>query len=110
MARTMFCWFVKEKGLIKNELLELTDWQENKYKLTHDIEDKKFLKSNSYYRGILQNIFFNALNQKEKKSTKDFGWTKYWHPEFKTDWLTNIPYLNGGIFDKLDEDNAKRKY
>ncbi len=107
LARTMFCWFVKEKGLIKNELLELTDWQGNKFKLTSDIEEKKFLNNNSYYRGILQNIFFNALNQKEKKSNKDFGWSKYWHPDFKLDWLTDIPYLNGGIFDKLDEDNAK---
>lgn len=107
LARTMFCWFVKEKGLINDRLLELTDWQGNKYKLTHDIEDKNFLKSNSYYRGILQNIFYNALNQKEKKSNKDFAWTQYWHPDFKIDWLTNIPYLNGGIFDKLDEDNAK---
>ncbi len=107
LARTMFCWFVKEKGLINKELLELTDWQENKYNLTQDIEDKNFLKSNSYYRGILQNIFYNALNQKDKKSIKDFGWTKYWHDDFKTDWLTSIPYLNGGIFDKLDEDNAK---
>lgn len=107
LARTMFCWFVKEKGLIKTELLELNDWQQNKYKLTNDIDDKNFLESNSYYRGILQNIFFNALNQKEKKSTKDFGWTKYWNPDFKVEWLTNIPYLNGGIFDKLDEDNAK---
>jgi len=107
LARTLFCWFVKEKGLIKNELLELSDWQKNKFKLTNDIDDANFLQSNSYYRGILQNIFFNALNQKEKKSAKDFGWIKYWHPDFKTDWLTNIPYLNGGIFDKLDEDNAK---
>ncbi len=107
LARTMFCWFVKEKGLIKNELLELTDWQGNRYKLTHDIDDKKFLKSNSYYRGILQNLFFNALNQKDKKSKRDFGWTKYWHNDFKTDWFINVPYLNGGIFDKLDEDNAR---
>lgn len=68
LARTMFCWFVKEKGLIKTELLKLTDWQQNKYKLTDDIDDKKFLKSNSYYRGILQNIFFNALNQKREEN------------------------------------------
>lgn len=107
LARTMFCWFVKEKGLIKHELLELTDWQKNRYKLTQDVDDKKFLKSNSYYRGILQNIFFNALNQKEKKSIKDFAWTTYFHPDFDIKSLTEIPYLNGGIFDKLDEDNAK---
>ncbi|KXK43187.1 MAG: type IIS restriction/modification enzyme [Bacteroidetes bacterium OLB11] len=107
LSRTLFCWFVKEKGLIKSELLELTDWQGSKFNLTHDVDDKKFLKSNSYYRGILQNIFFNALNQKEKKSSKDFGWTKYWHPDFKKEWLTDIPYLNGGIFDIVDGDNDK---
>lgn len=107
LSRTLFCWFVKEKGLIRSELLELTDWQGNRFKLTHDVEDKKFLQSNSYYRGILQNIFFNALNQKEKKTTKDFGWTKYWHADFKSEWLSDIPYLNGGIFDMLEGDNAK---
>ncbi len=107
LARTMFCWFVKEKGLIKHELLELTDWQKNRYKLTKDVDDEDFLQSNSYYRGILQNVFFNALNQKEKISIKDFGWTRYLHPNFDVKSLIEIPYLNGGIFDKLDEDNAK---
>lgn len=107
LARTLFCWFVKEKGLIKPQLLELTNWEGNKYKLTIDIDEANFLKSNSYYRGVLQNIFFNALNQKDKKSMKDFGWKKYLHPELDIEWFTQIPYLNGGIFDKLDEDNAK---
>lgn len=107
LARTLFCWFVKEKGLIKNELLELTDWEGKRFPIVHDIEDKNFLKSNSYYRGILQNMFFNALNQAEKKSLKDFKWTKYLHPNFDYKWFTEIPYLNGGIFDKLEEDNAK---
>jgi len=107
LARTMFCWFVKEKGLIQKELLELTDWDGRRFKLTNDIDDENFLQSNSYYRGILQNIFFNALNQKEKKTVKDFNWTKYWHQDFKLDWFTQIPYINGGIFDKLEEDNAK---
>lgn len=107
LARTMFCWFVKEKGLIKHELLELTDWEGNKYKLTNDIDDKDFLQKNSYYRGVLQNVFYNALNQKDKNSAKDFKWIKYLHPVFKIEWLTQIPYLNGGIFDKLEEDNAK---
>lgn len=107
LSRTMFCWFVKEKGLIKPELLELTDWQGNKYPLTSDVEDKTFLQSNSYYRGILQNLFFNALNKKEKKSSKDFTGSKYLHKDFKLQWFTQVPYLNGGIFDKLEEDNAK---
>lgn len=107
LARTMFCWFVKEKGLIKHELLELTNWEGNKYKLTNDVDDQDFLQKNSYYRGVLQNVFYNALNQKEKNSAKDFKWTKYLHSGFQIEWLTQIPYLNGGIFDKLEEDNAK---
>lgn len=107
LARTLFCWFVKEKGLIKNELLELKDWDGKIYPLTNDYETENFLYSNSYYRGILQNIFYNALNQKEKKNIKNFKWTEYWHHDLRLDWLTNIPYLNGGIFDKLEEDNAK---
>jgi hypothetical protein len=107
LARTMFCWFVKEKGLIKHELLELTSWEGIKHKLTNDVDDEDFLQKNSYYRGVLQNVFYNALNQKEKNSAKDFKWTKYLHPGFQIDWLTQIPYLNGGIFDKLEEDNAK---
>ena len=107
LARTMFCWFVKEKGLIKHELLELTSWEGIKHKLTNDVDDKDFLQKNSYYRGVLQNVFYNALNQKEKNSVKDFKWTKYLHSGFQIDWLTQIPYLNGGIFDKLEEDNAK---
>ena len=107
LARTLFCWFVKEKGLIKSELLELTDWEEAKFKLTNDIDDSNFLQNNSYYRGVLQNVFYNALNKKEKKSIKDFKWTKYLNTDFNYDWFTQIPYLNGGIFDKLEEDNAK---
>ncbi|MFN4775597.1 MAG: hypothetical protein ACK5L4_07205, partial [Pseudanabaena sp.] len=107
LARTMFCWFIKEKGLIKPEILEIRDWDGRVYPLVSDFEEENFLESNSYYRGVLQNIFFNSLNQKDKKSLKDFKWTKYLHSDFQIEWFTAIPYLNGGIFDKLDEDNAK---
>src|SRR5690606_27335194 len=74
LARTMFCWFVKEKGLIRKELLELADWKDNLYLLTDDQNMPTFLESNSYYRGILQNVFFNALNQKEKTKRVHFKW------------------------------------
>jgi hypothetical protein len=108
LSRTLFCWFVKEKGLIHKELFELTDWEGNRYKLTDDVTEPDFLQRNSYYRGILQNVFFNALSQKDKKSLKDFKWTKYLHKDFNLELFTQIPYLNGGIFDELKiEDNAK---
>lgn len=98
LARTLFCWFVKEKGLIKAELLELYNWENQPYSLTYDLSQEDFLQNNSYYRGILQNIFFNALNSKEKKSEIDFNWRKYIHPDFDYDAFIRIPYLNGGIF------------
>nr|WP_264478105.1 SNF2-related protein [Planktothrix agardhii] len=53
LARTMFCWFIKEKGLIKPEILELRDWEGRVYPLVKDFEDENFLESNSYYRGVL---------------------------------------------------------
>ncbi|MDD1469527.1 hypothetical protein MEO43_30790, partial [Dolichospermum sp. ST_sed5] len=34
-------------------------------------------------------------------------WTKYISKDFNYEWFYSIPYLNGGIFDKLEEDNAK---
>ncbi|MBL7112827.1 MAG: hypothetical protein ISS19_12900 [Bacteroidales bacterium] len=104
MARLMFCWFLKEKGLIRSELLELFSLENNRYPLTKDIEEDNFFSSNSYYRGILQNVFFNCLNVKEKKTIKDLGWTKYFHTDLALSWFFTIPYLNGGIFDKLPED------
>lgn len=110
MARTMFCWFVKEKGLIKNVLLELADWNGKKYPLTNDIDSEEFLHSNSYYCGVLQNVFFNALNKKDKSSLKDFEWKKYLNDNFDIKWFSDIPFLNGGIFDRLDEDNHQESY
>jgi len=107
LSRIMFCWFVKEKGLIKPELLELTDWEGNRFLLTNDITDESFLQNNSYYRGVLQNMFYYALNQKDKKNIRDFRWIKYLHPDFQIEWFTHIPYLNGGIFEKQDDLNSK---
>lgn len=106
LSRTIFCWFIKEKGLISKELLELKDWKGNYFPITFDSATSDFLNSNSYYRGILQNIFFFALNVKDKDKSK-FKYKKYLPQDFDFSALMNIPYLNGGIFDQLPEDNAK---
>jgi len=108
LARIIFCWFLKEKGLIDKELLELENNNKIRYPLLKDISDKNFLKSNSYYRGILQNVFFKALNQEKKRGKKDFKWTRYLPDDFDYHKFTSIPYLNGGLFDILkEEDNAQ---
>lgn len=108
LSRLIFCWFIKEKGLIPVQLLELRDWNNHKYILTSDVDSPDFVYNNSYYRGILQNLFYNSLNKTEKKEKKAFKWLEYIHPDFDYSLFSNIPYLNGGIFEEDKEaDNAK---
>jgi type I restriction-modification system DNA methylase subunit len=125
VCRTLFAWFLKEMRLIPLELLELYDTADRRRVLTAYATDRAFLDGNHYYRGILQNIFFQALNQpmaQRRKSgpaaANDRTVTK---PELKKlaylgknqlpedfnyDLFDRIPYLNGGLFDILPEDNA----
>jgi hypothetical protein len=106
MSRLLFCWFLKEKGLINKTLLELSDCNNIKYHILEDDEDRYFLESNSYYRGILQNIFFKCLNE-ENKNIESFKWRKYLHRNFDYSMFTKIPFINGGTFDAMPEDNYK---
>ncbi|NUN93265.1 MAG: hypothetical protein HUU04_05740, partial [Verrucomicrobiae bacterium] len=125
VCRLLFAWFLKEMRLVPAELLELYDAADRRRVLTKDGAERKFLDGNHYYRGILQNIFFQALNQPMNKRRKsgpaaanDRTVTK---PELKKlayvgknrltedfdyDLFDRIPYLNGGLFDILPEDNC----
>ena len=107
LSRLMFCWFIKERGLIEKQLLELTDFNNRRYPIVKDVDDKDFLSSNSYYRGILQNMFFNGLNKQNKSTKKDFKCTNYLPDGFDYDRFLNLPFLNCGTFDPLEEDFNK---
>ena len=107
LSRLMFCWFIKERGLIEKQLLELTDFNNHRYHIVNDVDDEAFLDSNSYYRGILQNMFFNGLNKQEKLSKKDFKCTSYLPDDFDYNRFLNLPFLNCGTFDPLEEDFNK---
>lgn len=107
LSRLMFCWFIKERGLIEKQLLELTDFNNSRYHIVKDVDDEAFLDSNSYYRGILQNMFFNGLNKQEKLSKKDFKCTSYLPDGFDYNRFLNLPFLNCGTFDPLEEDFNK---
>lgn len=102
ISRLLFCWFLKEMKLIDRDLLEIDFDEANK--LLKDIPQRNtFFKQNGYYRSILQNIFFSSLNtpQEERKS---FYFVK--SLAFDIDKFKKIPFLNGGLFDKLEEDNC----
>lgn len=122
ICRTLFAWFLKEMRLVPPELLELYDVADRRRVLTAGNYDPK---GNHYYRGVLQNVFFQALNRPmdqrrktgpeaasdrtvTKAELKKFAYLgKNQLPEtFDYDLFDRIPYLNGGLFDALPEDNA----
>ncbi len=125
ICRLLFIWFLKEKKLISERLLVLYDLIDQRLPLTKDLETGNFLEGNHYYRGILQNIFFKALNlpmdQRRRPASearydptvtdpklKKFVYLgkNYLPDDFDYQLFDRIPYLNGGLFDALQEDNA----
>ena len=108
ITRLLFIWFIKEKGLIAAELFNRTQIQDL---LTED----DFNNGDSYYRAVLQNLFFATLNteiDKRKFSTvgyatnRDFSRYRYKDQMRYSDKLLDIfaktPFINGGLFDCLD--------
>ena len=129
LCRTLFCWFLKERRLIDPRLLELYDAAGRPIVLFDRPADQtpaQFAAANHYYRGILQNIFFNCLNApmgerrhsaaraREDRTVRDpelkkFAYRGKAYLPATFDYaglLDRIPYLNGGLFDVLEEDNA----
>src|ERR1017187_3896236 len=122
ITRLIFCWFVKEKGLIPDTLF---DERKLAQTLTGFEPAKTSDKESVFYRAILQNLFFATLNTEMDER----GWTKeeqnfmahslYRHrecfsePKSALDLFKAIPFLNGGLFECLDKDlgeNAKPRY
>ncbi|MBM4164756.1 MAG: hypothetical protein FJ222_10015 [Lentisphaerae bacterium] len=113
ITRLIFCWFVKEKGLIPDTLFDERTLART---LTGFEPAKTGDKQSVFYRAILQNLFFATLNTEMDKR----GWTKeeqnfmahslYRHrdcfsePKSTLDLFKEIPFLNGGLFECLDKD------
>lgn len=110
LTRLMFCWFMKERGLISDHLFE--ERSIKRILLSTKPEET------TYYLAILQNLFFATLNQPiEKRKPLESGWNKeeygdpliYRHselfqqPEKMLSFFEEVPFLNGGLFDCLDQ-------
>jgi type I restriction-modification system DNA methylase subunit len=112
ITRLMFCWFVKEKGLVPDSLF---DERKLTQALTGFEPSKTSNKESVFYKAILQNLFFATLNTEMHKR----AWRKddnnfmahifYRHRELfqkqadALDLFKNIPFLNGGLFECLDK-------
>ncbi len=124
ITRLMFIWFMKVRNLVTSNLFD----EENIIEILKDLSPEK----STYYKAILQNLFFSTLNtkQKERKFRSEARGAKGYNPDFgnhhvyryynlfkNNDSLIklfgNIPFLNGGLFECLDyktKECEKRKY
>jgi len=83
IGRYIFCWFLKEKGIIPHSLIS---------KSTIEVTEQ-------YYQTVLLKLFFETLNTK----VQDRDPLKHYKL------FEKIPYLNGGLFDESDEDKLFTK-
>ncbi len=97
IARLIFIWFLKELKVVKDELL-LPDFDNgNSNKLI-----KPTQKGTAYYKFVLQNLFFNALNSEQNERDKnsfDVYAGVFSDINKIKDLIFYSPYLNGGLFD-----------
>ncbi len=108
ITRLLFIWFIKEKGLVADDLF-------NRYKVPDLLKEEDLEDGDSYYRVVLQNLFFATLNteiDKRKFSTvgyttnRDFSRYRYkaqmQDPDNLMALFAQTPFINGGLFDCLD--------
>lgn len=119
LTRLIFCWFLKEKGLVPETLFNETDLA----KILTDLSPN----ASTYHQAILQNLFFATLNQRMGKDrngqpfrafARDEGLQKnrtnygvdtlyryeehFRDPSTALDNFAEVPFLNGGLFECLD--------
>ena len=108
ITRMLFVWFIKEKRLVREELF-------NEEKIHDLLKAYDRDTGDSYYRAVLQNLFFATLNTEierrrfSKKTGDDhrnFSLYRYrdqMHaPDKLLELFSQTPFINGGLFDCLD--------
>lgn len=83
IGRYIFCWFLKEKGIIPHSL----------------ISKATIASTENYYQNVLLKLFFETLNTKVQDR----------NPLTLNKEFEKIPYLNGGLFDESEEDKLFTK-
>ena len=127
LTRLIFVWFIKQKQLVPDKLFEEKDLREILKDFEPEADD-----SGTYYNAILQNLFFATLNRviededgnprrfAKLKGQRDIK-TLYRYAEMfriseedVISLFSNVPFLNGGLFECLDKtkkiDGVERAY
>lgn len=132
LTRLLFVWFIKEKKLIPEELFDLATLQKEFLKEIHPYHENGMFrernKESIYYKAILQNLFFATLNcpiegNNLDKRQREFRKDNYYGQDRGNDWMLRYkehfknsdifltllnkttPFLNGGLFECLDDKN-----
>ncbi|MCY4173541.1 MAG: Eco57I restriction-modification methylase domain-containing protein [Cyanobacteria bacterium MAG CAR3_bin_5] len=108
ITRLLFMWFIKEKGLVAEELF-IEEYVRSL------LENYDPAEGDSYYRAVLQNLFFATLNTeisqrgfsaRQQKTHRDFSRYRHQNEMADPDRLLALfrktPFINGGLFDCLD--------
>ncbi len=110
ITRILFIWFIKEKGLVSKEWFILSEIKNLLYNFG----------GSDYYRAVLQNLFFAALNTeidvrgfstRTEPSHRVFSRFRYESlirdkNRFET-LMGQTPFINGGLFDCLDDEESR---
>ena len=115
VTRLMFVWFMKEKGLVAEELF--AEARARALLVGSDLET-----GDSYYRAVLQNLFFATLNtevterrfsRRTQKDHRNFSVYRYREEIADPDGLLALfdrtPFVNGGLFDCLDDFTSRTR-
>ena len=122
LTRLIFVWFIKEKGLVPDALFNPNDLEG----ILNNLDPHE----STYYKAILQNLFFATLNQEmntpQSPNNRKFRGEGRQHynitslyrykdyfidPDDALRKFETIPFLNGGLFECLDapsKENATR--
>lgn len=123
LTRLIFAWFIKEKGLIPEDLFD-----REKLKTLLKSDPSASREDSNYYLSILQNLFFSSLNVEmgvDRKWAAAGGGVKDDHlihslcrhqemfrdPDYVlSEFFSKIPFLNGGLFECLDRELTERDF
>lgn len=121
LTRLIFVWFIKEKGLVPDALFDPVQ-----LKALLNEEPTSQRDSSTYYKAVLQNLFFATLNT---EMSEDRKWrTKsssgldgqylihtvyrfrdaFREPDKALALFKQVPFLNGGLFECLDREVSAR--
>ena len=108
ITRLLFIWFLKEKGLVPDDIFTEA--------FAREVVRDHAPDATNYYRAVMQNVFFATLNTeignrsfsaRSQRTHRDF--TRYRYRKLLTDpdsflaKLKKVPFVNGGLFDCLDD-------